>query len=216
MSAPFSPRSNTVARVSTVLAVGLVAFIAAWLVVYPRTPYATGLDDQPVQPIDFDHRHHVGDLGIDCLYCHTGAEDSPYAGVPPTSTCMNCHAQVWNRSPMTGEVRQRYFLDRPIHWVRVNNLPDFVFFDHSIHVNKGVGCVTCHGRVDTMPTISQRADMTMAFCIDCHRNPAPRLRPKEEVTNMTWVANEDRQVLGEKLMKLYDVKTRTSCTTCHR
>ena len=186
---------------------------------YVRSPFVTNQNRPKEQPIEFDHRHHVGDEQIDCRYCHFSVEKSPSAGIPSTTVCMSCHAQVWNKSPYLAMVRQAYFTDQPIPWVRIHNLPDFVYFNHSIHVAKGVGCVTCHGRVDYMGAIEQYAPLTMSWCLDCHRNPKPNLRPQEFITSMTWQPPKDpqeAQALADKLAKDYDVHSRTSCSTCHR
>ena len=153
---------------------------------------------------------------IDCRYCHSSVEKAASAGIPPTELCLNCHAQVWNKSPLLDVVRASWFQNQPIVWTRVHNLPDFVYFNHAIHVSKGVGCVECHGRVDRMPVIQQVAPLTMGWCLDCHRNPAPRLRPVEEITNMDWKPEGDPVALGQELVKKYDVKPRVTCYTCHR
>jgi hypothetical protein len=188
----------------------------AALMLYVRTPYGTSQDQPVEQPVEFDHRHHVVDIGIDCRYCHTTVETGPYAGIPPSGTCMNCHSQVWNRSALLNLVRQDYFTDTPIPWVRVNRVPQFVYFNHSIHVNKGVGCASCHGRVDEMPAVQKVTSLAMSWCLDCHRNPYPNLRPREEVTNLAWEPQGDPVELGKRLAAQYDVHTRTSCSTCHR
>jgi hypothetical protein len=186
---------------------------------YVRSPYVTNQQQPVEQPIEFDHRHHSGDEQIDCRYCHWTVEKSPSAGIPSTTVCMSCHAQVWNKSPYLVEVRKAFFSDQPIPWVRVHNLPDFVYFNHSIHVNKGVGCATCHGRIDQMGAVEQHAPLTMSWCLDCHRNPEPNLRPAEFITSMTWSPPADKAeaaALGKKLAEEYDVHSRTSCSTCHR
>ena len=216
MSALFPKHFNTVARLSASLALGIPAVAVAGILLYQRTPFATGQFRPEEQPVQFDHRHHVKDVGLDCRFCHFSVESAPVAGIPPTQVCMGCHGQVWNRSPLLDQVRNAYFTDRPIAWKRIHNLPDFVYFNHAIHVNKGVGCVTCHGTVDEMPSVMQVATLAMSFCLDCHRNPAPHIRPKDEVTNLHWVAEGDPAELGRKLMQEYDVHTRTSCSTCHR
>ena len=199
---------------AAVAAIGAIGGFMA----YVRSPYGTGQANIPEQPIEFDHRHHVGDEQLDCRYCHWTVETSPSAGIPSTTVCMSCHAQVWNKSPYLAEVRQAFFQDRPIPWVRVHNLPDFVYFNHAIHVAKGVGCVTCHGRVDQMAAIEQKAPLSMGWCLECHRNPEPHLRSQEAITSMTWKppAGEDPLAYGKKLAEQYQVHSRTSCTTCHR
>jgi len=215
MSAPFPPGANTVVRVVLALAAAGALLTATAGFVWVRTPFVTGQWEPVKQPVDFDHRHHVGDDGIDCAYCHAGAFTSPYAGVPPTQRCMNCHSQVWNRSGLTGKVREAYFSGRPIAWRRVNQLPEFVYFDHSIHVNKGVGCVTCHGRVDKMAAVMQDQPLNMQFCLGCHRDPYPNLRPLDRITDMEWQPPPDPE-FGRKIAAALDVHPRTDCYTCHR
>ncbi|MFL5318715.1 MAG: cytochrome c3 family protein [Myxococcaceae bacterium] len=178
--------SNTVARITGAATLGAPAILLGLLWVFIRTPWVTNQNVQVEQPVQFDHRHHVRDEGIDCRYCHTTVESSATAGMPSTQICMSCHEQIWNKSAYLAPVRQAYFEDRPIQWQRVHNLPDFVYFNHSIHVNKGVGCASCHGRVDEMPVMEQAAPLTMGWCLSCHRNPEPNLRPKEFITSMTW------------------------------
>ena len=216
MSALFRRRSNTTFR----YVLGAVALAAVGgltgLLVYQRVPFGTRQLEEVAQPVQFDHRHHVVDDAIDCRYCHQGVERGASAGIPSTALCMNCHAQVWNKSPRLEPVRASYFTGRPIDWVRVHQLPDFVYFNHRIHVSKGIGCETCHGRVDRMPAIHQEAPLTMGWCLACHRNPAPNLRPPGAITTMGWVPDGDPVLLGQQLMKKYDIHTRVSCTTCHR
>jgi hypothetical protein len=216
MSALFPPWTNTVAKATLFcIAFGIVNLLA-FAMLWVRAPVFLGQRQVIEQPIQFDHRHHVQDDGIDCRYCHDTVERSSSAGYPPTATCMNCHAQVWNKSPLLDQVRGSYFTDRPIAWRRVHRIPQFVYFNHSIHVAKGVGCVTCHGRVDQMALMEQAAPITMGWCLDCHRDPAPNLRPREQMTSMTWQPEGDARALGEQLARDYGVHTRTSCTTCHR
>jgi len=181
-----------------------------------RTPYETGAHEGIVQPIKFDHRHHVRDDGIDCLYCHSGATRSAYAGIPAASVCMGCHSQIWSSSPELTRLREAYFHRDPIDWVRVNNLPDHVFFNHSIHVAKGVGCVTCHGRVDQMAEVYQEETLLMQWCLDCHRHPEGRLRPPDRVTDMEWSPDEPQETLGRRLVRELDVHPTTDCSGCHR
>jgi hypothetical protein len=219
MSGPLFPRwTNTVSRLSAAALLAIPAIAIGGLMAYVRSPLVTNQFNPVEQPIEFDHRHHAGDEQIDCRFCHWTVENSPSAGIPSTTVCVSCHAQVWNKSPYLNEVRKAFFTDQPIPWVRVHNLPDFVYFNHSIHVNKGVGCVTCHGRVDEMGAVYQQAPLTMAWCLDCHRNPEPNLRPAEAITSMTWKPPEgvDPVEYGKTLAAQYDVHSRTSCTTCHR
>lgn len=215
----FPEWSNTAIRLVLFALIAGGAALPAGLIVYIRTPYGTGQFLPADQPVQFDHRHHVRDDGIDCRYCHATVDKSAHAGIPATEVCMSCHNQVWGDSPMIEPIRRSYFSGDPMPWNRVHNMPDFVYFNHSIHVNKGVGCTECHGRVDQMAAIYQAKPMNMAWCLDCHRDPAPNLRPKEFVTDMTWKAPEDpeaRTALAEKLREEYKVRSLTNCTTCHR
>jgi len=215
MRALFPPWTNTAFRVALAsIPAGLVAVIAL-LWVYVRSPLHTGQAHEEVQPVDFDHRHHVQDDGIDCRYCHTTVETSASAGLPSTTLCLNCHSQIWNASPLLDPVRRSFFEDQPIRWKRVDRLPDYVYFNHAIHVGKGIGCETCHGRVDQMAAISQAQPLTMGWCLECHRHPTEYLRPKERITAMGW-RPDDQDRLGAALQKAYHVHTRTSCTACHR
>jgi len=216
MSALFPRSSNTVLRVVVVVLLGTPLLAVGALYVYAYSPLYTSQYSQVEQVIQFDHRHHVSDDGIDCRYCHRSVETSPFAGIPSTSVCLSCHEQIWNRSPLLEELRARYFTDRAIPWARVHRLPDFVYFNHSIHVNKGIGCATCHGRVDEMALVEQVAPLTMGWCLDCHRDPATHLRPVQEITNMTWEPRGDRDQVARELMRQNEVRTRTNCTTCHR
>src|SRR5512133_3719889 len=185
MSAPLYPRwTNTVARLTAGLILAIPAVGVAALMLWARTPPANVQDEPIAQPLEFDHRHHVRDIGIDCRFCHQTEESAPYAGVAPTAMCMGCHAQIWNKSPLLDRVRRYYFTDTPIPWQRVYVLPDIVYFNHAIHVNKGVGCASCHGRVDEMPAVQKVTSLAMSWCLDCHRNPYPNLRPREEITNL--------------------------------
>jgi hypothetical protein len=184
--------------------------------VLARTPYFTGEGDPKEQPVKFDHRHHVRDDGIDCLYCHYAARTSPHAGVPAASLCMNCHSQIWTSSPELSAVRSSYFANTAIRWERVNSVPDFVFFNHSIHVAKGVGCVTCHGRVDEMAVVYQAERLSMSFCLDCHRDPERFLRPPEAITAMSWTPARPQAEIGRELKEQLAVHPTTDCTGCHR
>jgi len=181
-----------------------------------RTPFVTG-ERWPVdQPVEFDHRHHVADTGIDCLYCHGDAERSPRAGIPSTELCMGCHAQIWPDGPTLEPVRRSWASGEPIRWNRVHDLPDFVYFDHSIHLHKGIGCASCHGRVDRMARVWQEAPLTMGWCLDCHRDPRPHLRPRFAITDMQWPVHESESPTADALVEAYDVRPQTNCTTCHR
>jgi hypothetical protein len=184
----------------------------------PRSDYYTGVSMQRRQEVPFSHQHHVGGLGIDCRYCHDLVETAATAGMPSTYTCMTCHSQIWTNAPMLAPVRQSLAEGKPLAWRRVHDLPDYVYFDHSIHVAKGVGCETCHGRVDTMRLTAKAEPLTMGWCLGCHRDPAPNLRPREHVLDMGWQSPKDRRAAGERLMAEYKVRTAglTDCSTCHR
>ena len=201
---------------------GTLTFLAllTWAcIVYVQSSYGTNAGLSLVQPVPFSHQHHVGVLGIDCRYCHTSVEQSPFAGMPPTKTCMNCHSQMWVGSQMLAPVRESYRTNRSIEWERVYNTPGFVYFAHHIHVQKGVGCSTCHGRIDQMPFTQQAPSLLMEWCLDCHRDPARHIRPREEVLNMNYQPPADQRQLGEPLVEEYDIRdTRhlTSCSICHR
>jgi hypothetical protein len=194
---------------------GVVGFPAA-LLAWERTPYVTGQQEPATQPVKFDHRHHVRDGGIDCTFCHTDVYRSAFAGMPTSALCMGCHAQIWNASPELALIRASYFEDAPLAWERVSRLPDFVFFDHSVHVNKGVGCETCHGRVDQMSQVYALASFTMGFCLDCHRSPEASLRPNDRVTDMEWTSDRAPSESGRELARRNQVKPGTDCSTCHR
>ena len=168
------------------------------------------------QPIQFSHQHHVGGIGIDCRYCHTSVEKAAQAGIPPTKTCMNCHAQIWITSQYLEPVRESYRTDRPLRWIKVNDLPDFVYFNHSVHIKKGMGCATCHGRVDRMPLLYQKASLQMEWCLDCHRHPEQYVRPREAVFQMDYEAPANQAELGARLVKEYDIHSLTNCSVCHR
>jgi hypothetical protein len=216
MSQIFHPSSNTLARV---LIYGAVLFLGGlmWtLYSVDRSPYVTDEKVDREQPVPFSHAHHVGAIGIDCRYCHTSVEESSFAGIPPTRTCINCHSQLWADSPMLEPVRESFRTGEPLRWTRVNDLPDYAYFDHSIHIHKGVGCVTCHGPVDQMPLTWKGHSLQMEWCLECHRNPEDYLRPREEVFNPRWTPEEPQQELGARLKDLYDVRPRTDCSTCHR
>jgi hypothetical protein len=216
MSQIFHHSTNTLAKVSIFGGVFVVA-ATLWVVLeVNRSPYVTRAHEARTQPVPFSHAHHVGGLGVDCRYCHTSVDKSAVAGIPPTKTCMNCHSQIWNQSPTLEPVRQSFRAGTSIAWTRVHDLPDFAYFDHSAHVNKGVGCSTCHGRVDLMPLVWQEKSLQMEWCLECHRQPEKYLRPQSEVYNTAYEPPADQIALGRMLVKEYDVRTRTSCSTCHR
>jgi hypothetical protein len=216
MAAIFRPWMNTVMRavliVAAVTLVGVPVALMAWV----RTPNATRQYQPVAQPIQFDHRIHVAGLRINCEYCHFSAQRSANAGVPATTTCVACHSPLWMGSAMLEPVRRSIATGRPLQWNRVYNLPDFVYFNHAAHVTRGVGCETCHGRVDRMATIYQAVPLTMSWCVDCHRDPASRLRPVTAVTAMGWTASSADSMSSERLAHRFNVRQMTNCTTCHR
>jgi len=184
-----------------------------------RSSYLTGQYLEKQQPVQFSHKHHVGDDGIDCRYCHTTVETTATAGMPPTQTCMNCHSQLFSDQPYLEPVRASFRENKPIEWERVHDLPEFVYFNHSIHVAKGVGCSTCHGRVDQMPAVYQDNTLQMEWCIACHRAPENKIRPKSRVFDMDWQDDDINAAEREQLKRDYRIRDRemlTSCSTCHR
>lgn len=182
----FDRNSNALARMSLVLTGLIVIALGVTLDQLQRSPWVTRQGQRPDQPVPFSHKHHVQGLGLQCQYCHTTVEESSYAGIPPTRTCMNCHAQIWTNAALLEPVRNSWYTGQSIPWIRVHDLPDYVYFNHSIHVNKGIGCETCHGRVDEMPLMYEQNTLQMEWCLDCHRNPAKNLRPTAEIYNMAW------------------------------
>jgi len=207
---------NTLARLS-IVGGALAAAGVVWLVLeVNRSPYVTQAGVAREQPVPFSHQHHVGGLGIDCRYCHTTVEVSATAGIPPTKVCMNCHSQIWLDSPMLEPVRESFRKDRSIEWTRVHDLPDFAYFNHSAHVNQGVGCTTCHGRVDRMPLMWQQASLQMEWCLECHRNPERYVRPQDQVFNVAWEPPDDQLEQGARLVRERQIHPRTNCNTCHR
>src|SRR5215467_1921892 len=219
MAQVFHRSVNFIARLSLLAAVTLGGLALTGILLVARSPCITNQRVTRAQPLQFSHKHHAGDDGIDCRYCHTSVETSSFAGIPPTKTCMNCHRQIWADSPALEPVRDSFRTGKPIKWTRVNALPDFVYFNHSIHVNKGVGCSTCHGRVDQMPLTWQVATLQMRWCLDCHRNPESYVRPKDKVFDMSYEAPPDQEQLGQRLMTEYNIRSTAvliSCDTCHR
>jgi hypothetical protein len=216
MSQIFPRSANSYARGSNVALVVLLATLGLSLDRLSRSPYMTRAQTVREQPVQFSHAHHVGGLGIDCRYCHTTVDSARFANIPPTKTCMNCHSQIWNASPYLEIVRASFRDDKPIRWMRVHDLPDFVYFNHSVHVKKGVGCATCHGRVDRMPLMLQQNTLQMEWCLDCHRNPEKYVRPRDAVFQMDYQAPANQIELGRRLVKEYDIQSLTSCSTCHR
>jgi hypothetical protein len=214
----FRPYADTIARsllLSTVILPFLAIGAAYWI---SASAYVTDQGITIDQPVPFSHKHHVGGLGLDCRYCHDGVEASAVAGVPPTHTCMTCHSELYTQTAMLAPIRESLADGRPLHWAKVNKLPDYVYFDHSIHIAKGVGCSTCHGAVDQMPLMRQSAPLTMGWCLDCHRDPAPNLRDAAEVFDPDWTPPADQKMRGEALLlhNHIDIQHLTDCSVCHR
>lgn len=212
----FPPNTNALIKWSMwgggvffVLLIGAMTFYAR------ATNNAVGV---PVpQPVDFPHNTHVVQVGLDCRYCHTTVEDSAHASIPPTQVCLGCHANIKrNDSPKLKLVQDSYAKGEAIPWVRVHDLPDYAYFNHSAHVRRGVGCVSCHGRIDRMEVVYQAEPLSMGWCLECHRNPERYLRPVEEVTNMTWAPPIEQEEFGRQLISRYNINPSQDCSTCHR
>jgi hypothetical protein len=183
---------------------------------YGASPKTINVGYQPDQPVPFSHALHAGELGLDCRYCHNTVEKAALAAVPPTETCMNCHARIRTKSPKLALVRESFMTGKGIPWVKVHDLPDYVKFNHSAHVTRGVSCVSCHGRVDQMEKVRQVEPLSMGWCLQCHRNPEAVLRPKNKVTDLAWKPKESQETLGARLRKEYNINPPTSCSTCHQ
>ena len=214
----FSRRSNTLARIS-ILGIVLFICLCGWVLyaVY-WSPYTTLVTVPLPQPVPFSHQHHVSGLGIDCRYCHTSVEKSAFAGVPSTETCMTCHSRLYTDAPLLAPVRQSFAQERPLKWSRVNSVPDFVFFNHSIHVKGGIGCTTCHGPLDHMPLTWKNETLYMRWCLECHNDPARYIRPRESIFDVTWQPGPQQREAGKKLLQDYHVNNTqlADCSICHR
>jgi len=180
------------------------------------SPQFTDVGYHPIQPVAYSHKLHAGDLGLDCRYCHVFVETSAVATIPPTQICMNCHTLVGTGSDKLKPVRESWVGGRPIEWVRVHELPGYAYFDHSLHLNAGVGCISCHGRVDRMEIVSQREPLSMGWCLDCHREPLPHLRPQSELTSMTWTPGSDHETMLAEINATKSIAPPEDCTGCHR
>jgi hypothetical protein len=216
MSQIFRRSANTIARVSIFGAVFFLAALLLLLAEINRSPWVTEAHVPREQPIQFSHERHVAGNGIDCRYCHSSVEESSFAGIPPTRTCMNCHSQIFANSPFLEPVRESFRSGRSIEWTRVHDLPDFVYFNHAIHVTKGIGCTTCHGQVDRMPLMWQEQSLQMEWCIDCHRAPERYVRPRDQVFSVTYRPPGNQLEIGRRLVDEYKIQRLTSCSTCHR
>jgi hypothetical protein len=210
---------NTISKVTILGAAFILAFLGWVLAVVARSPYVTNVGITRAQPVKFSHEHHVNGLGIDCRYCHMTVETSAYPGLPQTKICMNCHQQIWVGSAELAPVRESYRTGQSIQWSRIHQLAEFVYFDHSVHINKGVSCAVCHGPVENMPLMWQHGTLLMEWCLDCHREPERYLRPREYVFDMTWTPDRigrEQLDLGRELVEQYHVKRLMHCSTCHR
>lgn len=216
MSQIFPRSANAIARF-TLIGLLLVVGLLGWIVVLlMRSDLVTRANTNIEQPVQFSHAHHVGGIGIDCRYCHTSVEQAASASIPPTQTCMNCHSQIWAQSQYLEPVRASWQSGESLEWIRVHDLPDFVYFNHAIHVKKGVGCETCHGRIDQMPGIQQVSSLQMEWCLDCHRAPEKYVRPREAVFTMGYEPAGDQLEIGRQLVQEYNIQSLESCSTCHR
>ncbi len=212
----FSPASDTWFRLFLAGGLALLAGSVLVAIGFARSDYYTEARlHPPPQPVPFSHQHHVSGLGIDCRYCHSSVAEGPRAGLPPTHTCMTCHSQIWTGAPMLAPVRQSLASNTSLVWNRVARLPEYVFFRHDIHIVKGVGCVSCHGRIDRMPLTYQAKPFTMQFCLECHRDPAPHLRPQDRITDMDWSAKQasGHQLVTDNRIRVGEI---TYCYVCHR
>src|SRR6478672_7057813 len=213
MAQIFHRSANSVAKVSIVAGLLLLGGTVWAAYKINAGSFITDVDVAREQPIPFSHKHHVGDDGIDCRYCHTSVETSSVAGLPPTETCMGCHSQIWANAELLAPVRESYRTGKSIEWVRVHDLPDFVYFNHSIHINKGIGCASCHGRVDQMPQIYKAQSLQMQWCLDCHRQPERHIRPRDKIYDMAYQPAEDQMELGRRLVAEYKVQKLLDCYT---
>ncbi len=220
MAQIFHRGANNVAKASIAVAIVLAGVVGYAYTQIARSSYLTHRYLERQQPVQFSHKHHVGDDGIDCRYCHTSVETAASAGMPPTQTCMNCHSQIWVDSPYLEPVRASYRDNKPIQWLKVHDLPEYAYFNHSIHVAKGVGCASCHGDVANMPAVYQENTLQMEWCIACHREPGPNIRPKAEIFNTSWnkddITPKQEEEVKVQIGKLRSKEMLTSCSTCHR
>jgi Cytochrome c7 and related cytochrome c/Class III cytochrome C family len=216
MAQVFHRSSNMISRASILGAVLFLGGLSCALWGITMSPWYTEQNVTRQQPVPFSHRHHAGELGIDCRYCHTSVDKSSFAGLPPTQTCMTCHSQIWTNASMLEPVRASYRTDQSISWTRVNALPDFVYFDHSIHVSKGIGCTSCHGPIAEMPLTYRAGTLYMSWCLECHRQPEKYVRPKAEVFNPFYKPPANQLELGRQLVKEYKIQSLQYCSTCHR
>lgn len=217
MPAIFSPRADRNFR-AAIVCIGLLLALGVWSLYSYATSAYLRIGYGPDQPVPFSHKIHVGQLGMDCRYCHTNVETSPHASVPPTQTCMNCHTQIKKDSPYLAPVRESWKTGEPVVWQRIHKLPDYAFFNHAVHIQRGVSCVSCHGQVNEMPIVQQKESLTMGWCLQCHRRPEKHLRPHDQVTNLIWAPPEgtSRQEVGRELKDRNKIAPTVTCQACHR
>ena len=211
----FSKTADRNLRIGLALTLGLVVGGVS-LVAHLGSPESTDAGYQPKQPVRFSHKLHAGNLGMDCRYCHSTVERAAHAAVPTTDTCMNCHQRVRKRSELLTKVRESFAADKPIPWVRVHKVPEYAYFNHQAHLTAGVSCVSCHGRIDQMKEVRQVAPLSMGWCLDCHRNPAPHLRPREYLTQLDWQPPRDAAEIGREIMAANSIRPPQHCSGCHR
>jgi hypothetical protein len=215
MAAIFPKSSDLILKVAgAIMGLGAVAAISGYA--YFSYPAVIDTGYQPVQPVAYSHKLHAGQLGLDCYYCHSTVYKAAFAAVPSTNTCMNCHTKVKTDSPRLEVVRESARTGQAIPWVQIHRLPDYVYFNHEAHLNAGVSCVSCHGRIDQMIEVEQAKPLNMAFCLDCHRDPAPNLRPTELVTKLDWVPDRDPRAIGEEIIAEKHINPPVQCSGCHR
>lgn len=214
----FPPSANWASKASILVTLVIVGTFLGILLNINRLDYVSKVGVPVDQPVPFSHKHHVKGMGIDCRYCHSTVEESAFAGIPPTETCMTCHSQVWTEAPILEPVRLSFRDNKPLEWTRVHDLPDFAYFNHSIHVKQGIGCQTCHGQVDQMPLMWKENTLNMEWCLECHREPEKFVRPRAEVFNLAWEPPGDQEDLGRQLVEEYQIQTTqlTDCSICHR
>ena len=215
MAQIFTPKANRIPFYLIAAAPAVLAAVVGFFWYY-GSPKFTDVGYRPEQPVSYSHKLHAGDLGLDCRYCHSQVEVSRHANIPATQTCMNCHQLILKDSEKLLPVRESFATGKPIHWVRVHKLPDYAYFDHSAHLRAGVGCISCHGNVAEMPVVTQQQPLSMGWCLNCHRNPDPHLRPPSEVTNMKWTPPADQAEFAAQLKRELNIKPPTDCSACHR
>lgn len=215
----FHPAANVIARLSIVLAIAGLVGLLVFFDALQKSAYVTEVNIPKEQNIPFSHKHHSA-MGLDCRYCHTSVENAAFAGIPPTKTCMNCHGIIWNEAPMLEPVRESWKTGESLEWNKVHDLPQFVYFDHSVHLNAGIGCSDCHGRVDEMPLVWKENTLYMTWCLECHRQPEKFVRPRDQVFNMAYEKPANQLEIGEELVRVHNINTSNNrlleCYNCHR